>query len=342
MKNKKTKLLFITQRIHQNDDDLAFTILWVKEFIKQGIDVRVICLEKYDFDDSFPVYSLGKEKGVGKISRIIKFLKLIFTLKYNRVFVHMNPEYITLGGWFWILKRAPIYLWSTHYSDNIHIRVSGLLCKRMFAATHQSLPQFNGNPKKVIPGHGIDINFWMKDYVSKEKNEEAKFNLISVHRLSRSKRLEIAIKALNYLPEKYNLAVYGRDLDKQYYVELVDLIKNEKLENRVKLNGPVPMEKLKEVYPGHRLMINMAHETIDKTMLEVMLFGIYPITTPANSKAIGLPIWPDGEDPQKIAKFILGEKWKEYEVDYLRNIVENKHSLSSLINSMNEYIINGR
>src|SRR3990172_2831557 len=100
MKNQaseKIKLLFITQKIHQNDDDLAFVILWIKEFIKQGIDVRVICLEKRDFDDSFPVYSLGKEKGYGKIVRIIRFLKFIFTLDYDRVFVHMNPEYVTLG-----------------------------------------------------------------------------------------------------------------------------------------------------------------------------------------------------------------------------------------------------
>ena len=50
MKDVKT-LLFITQKIHSNDDDLAFTILWIKEFIRQGIDVRVICLEKGDFDE---------------------------------------------------------------------------------------------------------------------------------------------------------------------------------------------------------------------------------------------------------------------------------------------------
>ena len=62
------KLLFITQKIHQKDDDLAFVILWIKEFIRQGAEVEVICLEKREFDDSFPVHSLGKEKGKARFS----------------------------------------------------------------------------------------------------------------------------------------------------------------------------------------------------------------------------------------------------------------------------------
>src|SRR3990167_4321772 len=134
MKPNHTTLLFITQKIHQNDDDLGFVILWIKEFIKQGVDVRVICLEKGSFDGSFEVHSLGKELGYGRVRRAWRvfevvftrsldgsievhslgkergygrarrawrFLKLIFTLEYDRVFVHMNPEYFTLGGWYW-------------------------------------------------------------------------------------------------------------------------------------------------------------------------------------------------------------------------------------------------
>src|SRR3989344_528131 len=115
MEFNRATLLFITQKIHQDDDDLAFVILWIKEFIRQGVNVQVICLEKGDFsafggDTPFPVYSLGKELGYGKLRRALRFLKLIFTLKYNRVFVHMNPEYFTLGGWYWWLKRKPMYL----------------------------------------------------------------------------------------------------------------------------------------------------------------------------------------------------------------------------------------
>jgi len=333
------KLLFITQKIQGNDDDLAFVILWIKEFIKQGYTVDVICLEKGDFDDSFPVYSLGKEKGFRKMTRIFVFLKLIFSLKYDRVFVHMNPEYVTLGGWYWFLSRKPIYLWYTHYTTHIHLRISGLLCKRMFAATPQSLPQYDGNPKKVIVGHGIDLNFWNTGLL--EENNASIFNLVSVHRICRSKRLELGVLALKYLPVEYTLTVYGRDVEKDYYVEIKELIKKEKLENRVIFKGPVPMSELKNVYPAYRLMVNMAKETIDKTMLESMLFGIYPVTTPGNSKAIGLPVYPEGENPEDIARFILARVWGNYTLRQLRSIVQDRHGLSALVSKMNKFIGGG-
>lgn len=333
------KLLFITQKINENDDDLAFVILWIKEFINQGVSVEVICLEKGDFDGSFPVFSLGKEKGVGKIKRILTFLKLIFSLKYDRVFVHMNPEYVTLGGWFWFITRKPIYLWYTHYTTHIHLWVSGILCKRMFAATQQSLPQYEGNPKKTIVGHGIDMNFW-KNGIPKENNASP-FNLVSVHRICRSKRLELGILTLKYLPVEYTLTVYGRDVEKDYYAELEALVKKEGLGERVAFRGPVPMGRLKSIYPLYRVMVNMARETIDKTMLEGMIFGIYPVTTTRNSEAIGLPFSPVSEKPEDIANFILSGRWLHCGVEQLKNIVEERHSLESLVRKMSKLIIEG-
>lgn len=333
------KLLFITQKIDEKDDDLAFTILWIKEFINQGVEVEVICLEKGSFDNSFPVYSLGKEKGNGKIKRICIFLKLILSLDYERIFVHMNPEYVTLGGWWWFLRGIPIYLWYTHYAMHFHLWLSGILCKRMFAATAQSLPQYEGNPKKVILGHGIDVDFWDKD--RKETGDENFFNLLSVHRISRSKRLELVIQTLKYLPEKYKLTVYGRAIDKEYFSELQVLVKEKKLQGRVFFKGPVPMAELKNVYYSYRIMVNMAPETIDKTILEGMVFGLYPVTTPGNSQAIGLSVWPTGESPERIADFILSKEWQNYSESQLRAIVIEKHSLKALIGKMLKFIIQG-
>jgi glycosyltransferase involved in cell wall biosynthesis len=336
--NLRPKLLFITQKIHQNDDDLAFVILWVKAFIQQGMDVKVICLQKGDFDDSFPVYSLGKEKGNGKIKRTLLFLKYILTLDYDRVFVHMNTQYVTVGGWYWFLKRIPIYLWYTHYAMHFHMWLTGLLSRRMFAATVQSLPQYNGNPKKVILGHGIDVDHWLKDVVLPPDEERSEKALISVHRLCRSKRLERVILALKLLPDDYTLTVYGRDVEKDYAQELYSLVAKENLGSRVKFMGPVPMDELKKVYPHHRLMINMAPETIDKTTLESMVFGVFPVTTPGNSQAIGLPICPKAEEPQDIADFILGGAWKAYGTVSLQQIVRERHSLPVLVERMCAYI----
>jgi len=327
------KLLLITQKIHENDDDLAFFIQWVDEFIRQGMEVQVICLEKIDFDNHFPVFSLGKEKGLPKWKWILNFYKLIFTLKYDKVFVHMNPEWSALGGWYWRLRNKPFYLWYTHYTMTWYLRITGWFVDKMFCATKQSLPQYSNSNKKIVTGHGIDLKYWKVDVIP-PLEQRNKYNLLTVHRICRSKRLEIVINTLKYLPEQYNLTVYGRDVEKDYAQELAELVRELNFEDRVTFAGAVPTHKLKDVYLNYRLMLNMASETIDKTKLEGMYFGLYPVTTKGNSKAIGLPIYPNSEDPKEIADFILKEEWTRYSLDYLQNIVKEKHSLSILITNM--------
>lgn len=325
------KLLFITQKIDEQDDDLAFVTQWVDEFILQGFDVEVLCLEKGTFDHRFPVYSLGKELGYGRIKRAIRFYKYIFSSKSKRVFVHMNPEYFTLGGWYWYFKRAKMYLWYTHYTTHIHLKLAAFYCEYMFAATEQSLPQYDSSSKKVVTGHGINIDFWeQKNLCQNDKK------MIMVHRLSRSKRVELGIKSLLYLPKEYTLDIYGRPIDAKYYSELKKIITDNKLSNRVTFHGPVPMPELRQKYPHHKLMINMASETIDKTMLEAMCNGVFPVTTSANMSAINLNYFLSNETSESIAEFILSSNLPNQ--NYLLDVVKNKHSLKKLVKKMGNII----
>ena len=202
----------------------------------------------------------------------------------------------------------------------------------MFAATAQSLPQYEGNQKKVITGHGIDISFWQK-----EKANFTPFELLMVHRLSRSKRVEIGIKTLVLLPSNYSLTIYGRAVDPTYFEELQELVLKLGLRERVTFKGPVPMPNLRDIYPKYSLMINMASETIDKTMLEAMLNGVFPITTPENSRAIGLSLYPANESSEALANFILGESQK-ISYSQLPSIVAQKHGLASLVEKLDAYI----
>ena len=162
------RLLFITQKLHQQD---AFTVLWIRAFIAQGYEVEVVCLEgqkrvesgkwkvessNVDISLGFPVHSLGKEHGASRLRSVLRFEKLILSLQYDRVFIHMVPVWYALGGWWWLLARKPVYLWYTHYRMQLGVRLFGLFGKRFFCATAQSLPQFSRSEKKVVVGHGID------------------------------------------------------------------------------------------------------------------------------------------------------------------------------------------
>lgn len=331
------KLLIVTQKIDEKDDDLAFFAQWIDQFIKAGFDVRVLCLELGQFDGRFPVYSLGKEQGFGKLKRLYLFYKYIFSLDYDRVFVHMNPEYFTFGGWYWSLKNSASYLWYTHYTTHIHLKLAAFFSKRMFAATKQSLPQYDSSEKKVVTGHGVDVDYWYQP----NSNADAR-KIIMVHRLSRSKRVELGIMSLVHLPKEYTLTIYGRPIDKDYFKELQNLVTENNLEQRVNFNGPVPMPELRAQYPQYRIMINMASETIDKTMLEAMCNGVYPVTTAGNLEAIGLPERLSADVPKAIADFILSAKPLQLNQSELVSIVKTKHSLEKLVESMSEYIKKGR
>ena len=76
-------------------------------------------------------------------------------------------------------------------------------------------------------------------------------------------------------------------------------------------------------------------------MLEGILFGIFPVTTKGNSQAIGLPDYPNNDEPETLAKFIMEKKWQGYSLGDLQRIVKERHSLSALITKMNKYIIEG-
>lgn len=330
-------LLFITQKLHEQDQ---FVLLWIQEFVKRGYEVHVLCLENRlgVFERNFRLSSMGKERGVGKSKQVWVFWNSILTLQYDRVFIHMSPVWYALGFWVWLLRGVPVYLWYTHYKMSVGVWLFGLFGKRFFCATEQSLPQYVGSPKKVVTGHGIDLQFWpMRQNVCTDPHR-----LLVVHRLSRSKRVELSFRALVILPAHYTIDVYGIEAEPDYVQELRDLVDSLGLKERVTFHGTVPMGQLPTMYIQHRLLLNMASETIDKTMLEALTCGCYPVTTKGNAEAIGIPDAPLEESPEAIAHFI--QSWEQelpLSSQAMYRIVEEHHSLDSLIQKMDRYILPG-
>lgn len=338
-------LLFITQKLHGQD---AFGVLWIRAFMERGYTVKVIVLEKRLEDAkrvlgdtgliNFDVYSMGKEEGVGKVGQILRFWKLIRTLEYDRVFIHMSPVWGLFGAWYWMLfRRVPVYLWYTHYKMQAGLWLLGHYAKRLFCATPQSLPQYEGSAKKVVVGHGIDLSYWPK----RPNRATDHRRLLVVHRLCRSKRLEIVIGAMKLLPA-YSLEIYGIEAEPDYVREMKALIETLGLSQRVIFKGSAPSKDLPAIYAQHRLILNMASETIDKTMLEAMTCGCYPVTTARNAAAIGIPFAPSDDSPEALARFIEQHaNHAPVSADEMYRIVEERHSLKSLIEKMDRYIQSG-
>src|SRR6478609_2539072 len=99
------KLLITTQALDSQDSNLGFFHRWVEEFAAHCEKVTVICLREGEhvLPNNVTVLSLGKEAGTSRLTRAVRFLTYIHRYRgeYDAVFVHMNPEYIVLGGYFW-------------------------------------------------------------------------------------------------------------------------------------------------------------------------------------------------------------------------------------------------
>src|SRR3990167_7712633 len=136
------RLLIFTQKVDSMDPVLGFFHGWIKKISERALSVSVICLEKGSFDlaKNVTVYSLGKEKAVSKFRYIINLYKYLWLISgsYDKVFVHMNEEYVLLAGLYWKLKGIPVYLLRNHPYGSILTRFAVLLSTKVFCTSIQS------------------------------------------------------------------------------------------------------------------------------------------------------------------------------------------------------------
>lgn len=328
------KLLIITQKVNKDDPVLGFFHRWIEEFSKNVESVVVICLEKGDFNlpQNVKVVSLGKELGAGRIKRVINFYKYIwqFRKEYDSVFVHMNPIYLCLAGWFFKILRKPAFLWYTHKNVDFKLKLAVYFAKKIFTASAESL-RFRTN-KKIVTGHGIDTNlFKPADLVSDNKT------ILTVGRISEVKNVDKIIEIVSELND-FSLDIVGapvRAQDFEYAKKLyVDVQKNN-LSERIIFSGPIKHEELPEKYNKSHIFINLSRTgSLDKAILEAMSCGLQVISTNNAARNLEGVTFVSSVDLSK-DKDIFVDKIKEISNSGLnkkaRDFVIKYHSIESLI-----------
>ena len=268
------KLLIITQKVDVNDDILGFFHGWLEKFAKKFSKLTVICLEKgeYVLPQNVEVLSLGKEAGKSRLKYIFRFYKYIFKYRddYDAVFVHMNPEYVVLGGLFWKIMRKKILLWYNHTYGGLFAKL-GIIFADM--VLHTSPYAFSANTKQSVrmPA-GIDTEIFKKNPAA----EKLKNSILYIGRFSPVKNIHILIEAAKIL-DKQNLdfSVYLYGKPPATHIGYFKLIKESarELEKKGKLffNESAPNFKTPEIYNKHIVSVNLTPSgNYDKTVLESM------------------------------------------------------------------------
>lgn len=263
------KLLIVTQAIDANDPVLGFFIRWVEEFSRHVEQVEVICLTegKHSLSGNIRIHSLGKEKGVSRMWYLFNFYGYIWRLrrKYDAVFVHMNPEYVILGGPFWRLWGKNIGFWYNHPHAGIRFRIAAYLSNKMFFTSPYATSAKYAHAKRMPAG--IDTEMFKPQSVSNNRQ-----SLYMQGRIMPSKRVDVALEALRLLrgtiPAKLMLVgpedpIYGKEMR----IRFADLIES----GAILFAGPKRNEETPLLYAAAGVSVNLAAAGhFDKSVLESM------------------------------------------------------------------------
>jgi len=345
------KLLILTQKIDINDDILGFFHCWVEEFAKNCESVIVICLQKGEchLPKNVKVFSLGKEKGRSNIKYLLNFYKYIWRERknYDTVFVHMNSEYVVLGGLLWKLWRKKIGLWYAHGSTSFFLKIAEKIANIIFTSTPTGF-RIKSRKLKII-GQGIDIKKFSPDFI---KRDNSIFKIISVGRISPIKNLETLILSASVLKKKMNnlkVQIIGDIVlhsEKAYLLSLKTLVKKENIEKIVEFVGSVPNNKIVPLLQNSDLFVNCSMTgSLDKAILESMACGVITLSCNEAAKEVLLEIndnlFFDCKNPRSLAdKIYFFYGLFEDKKDKLRqdsaNLIVEKFSLARLIKSIFE------
>lgn len=259
------KLLIITQVVDSEDSYLGFFVRWLQEFAKHAEHIDVICLKegKYQLPANVRVYSLGKENGASRVTYVVNFYKYLWNLRneYDTVFVHMNPEYVVLGGVWWRLSGKRIALWYMHKSVTLKLRIAERLVHAIYTASKESF-RLKSNKVRLV-GHGIDTDFFSADpsiirgdwYLSVGRLMPSKDHRMAiVEAKNDDKKLRIAGEG----PERQDLEDYAHALGAQ-----------------VEFLGGLSQASLRDEYRKAKLLIHTSKTgSLDKVVLEAVACGL--------------------------------------------------------------------
>ncbi len=344
------KLLICTQIVDRRDPILGFMHAWIAQCAREWESVEVVCLKagEYAFPHNVHVHSLGKEKGVGRVRRLLRVVRLMYRLnaKYDQVLVHMNPEYVVLFGLWWRSLGKRVGLWYAHGSVTMRLRIAHLLTHVVFTSTPQG---FRIPSKKVAcVGQGIDCSlFTLTDHDFADP-----LRLTTVGRVSRAKRLEVLLVAVQTLVTKGVRSVFtivGVPLtqdDRRYHEELLEWVAKRGLHDVIIFAGARAQQDLPAHLQASDIVIHAgATGSLDKALLEPLACGVPTLSSnDAYPEVLGslteVFTYPAGDSTALCERIARVRTWKGEELARvrreLRARIEGVHDIQGLISRIKQ------
>lgn len=271
------KLLICTQTLDKDDPFLGFFHAWVDALAQRVESVEVICLKAgpYSLPKNVRVHSLGKEGGRSRLKYIWRFYRFAWSLRrqYDAVFVHMNQEYVLLGGLFWRLSGKRLFLWRNHYAGSLLTDIAVGLCRGVFCTSaHSYTARF---PKTKLMPVGVDTSIFRPDAA----RARTPHSILFLGRVTASKRPEVLVEALGILKRRgipFSATLCGpvSHEDTAYIAALRARIIELNLGSAVALDDGIAHDETPAVFASHEVFVNLSRSGMyDKTLFEAAASG---------------------------------------------------------------------
>jgi glycosyltransferase involved in cell wall biosynthesis len=269
------RLLIATQAADAHDPALSFFLPWITSLAPHFDHIHVICLKQgeHPLPSNVTVHSLGKEEGQSRVKYVFRFYRYLFSLRkeYDAVFVHMNSEYMALGGIFWRLMGKRTVLWRNHVLRGFSTWLGAHIAHTVLYTSPSSYTaRFKNGVRMPI---GIDTNRFMPA-ASVEKN-----SILFLGRLDEIKHPDVFVKALELLKERgvsFKADIVGEPTDPASgYAHMVrNRAATLALEGDLAMHPAVSNTETPALYASHAIYVNLTPSgSFDKTIGEAASSG---------------------------------------------------------------------
>lgn len=351
-------LLVFNLATDADDPVLGFTTAWLGALARHCDRIHVITVRKgrQDLPDNVSVYSVGKEKGYGKLHKTTEFYHhlghILSSDPVDACFAHMQPLFAVLSAPLLKARKIPITLWYAHKSVTRVLLLAEKLVDRVVTASPESfrIP----SDKVLVTGHGIDTDRFAPPPMP--RGADRPFTIISVGRLSPVKGLETLIDATDRLVRHHELGdlevrLVGPVYDAAYAKVLRQQVEDRGLDGVIHFVGAIPHTRVLGEYQRADVFVNLSDtDSVDKAVLEAMSCGLPVITSNVAFErvlsSLGRSAMVAKGDASGLAERLLtltkqSPEERQTVGRQLRRIVVGGHSLARLARRLAEEIVPG-